>query len=330
MDSLRFADPLWLLGWLVLPVLVWRQLVHGRRLRGSIRFSHLGGLDLPVGGWARLRPLLFAGRIVGLACLVTAMARPQSGEEIVDVAADGVDIMLVLDVSSSMQARDLGSANRLQVAREVVARFIDGRHSDRIGMVVFAGESFTQCPLTLDYDVLLQFLGEIRIAEESWDGTAIGMAMINAVNRLRDTAGRAATGSGAAGSRVAILLTDGVNNAGEIDPATAAAVAAAVDVLFYTIGVGAVQRGLRRRGGVDFDEEVLRQIAGVTGGQYYHATSSEKLAEIYEEIGRLETTEVTSRIHLEFSERYASFLWLGLFVLLAEYVLRQTRLRTLP
>ncbi|HJP30311.1 MAG TPA: VWA domain-containing protein [Candidatus Latescibacteria bacterium] len=330
MDSLRFADPLWLLGWLVLPVLVWRQLVHGRRLRGSIRFSHLGGLDLPVGGWARLRPLLFAGRIVGLACLVTAMARPQSGEEIVDVAADGVDIMLVLDVSSSMQARDLGSANRLQVAREVVARFIDGRHSDRIGMVVFAGESFTQCPLTLDYDVLLQFLGEIRIAEESWDGTAIGMAMINAVNRLRDTAGRAATGSGAAGSRVAILLTDGVNNAGEIDPATAADVAAAVDVRFYTIGVGAVQRGLRRRGGVDFDEEVLRQIAGVTGGQYYHATSSEKLAEIYEEIGRLETTEVTSRIHLEFSERYASFLWLGLFVLLAEYVLRQTRLRTLP
>ncbi len=156
------------------------------------------------------------------------------------------------------------------------------------------------------------------------------MAMINAVNRLRDTAGRAATGSGAAGSRVAILLTDGVNNAGEIDPATAADVAAAVDVRFYTIGVGAVQRGLRRRGGVDFDEEVLRQIAGVTGGQYYHATSSEKLAEIYEEIGRLETTEVTSRIHLEFSERYASFLWLGLFVLLAEYVLRQTRLRTLP
>jgi len=272
--------------------------------------------------------MLFAARIVGLGCLVVAMARPQSGAQIVDVSADGVDIMLVLDVSSSMQARDLGSANRLEVARAVVARFIENRQSDRIGMVVFAGESFTQCPLTLDYDVLLQFLAEIRIAEEAWDGTAIGMAMINAVNRLRETSGGKTPEGG--GSRVAILLTDGVNNAGEIDPATAADVAAAVGVRFYTIGVGAEQRGPRRRGGVDFDAEALQQIAAATGGQYYHATSGEKLAEIYEEIGRLETTEVTSRIHLEYSERYASFLWPGLLFLFAEFVLRQTRLRSLP
>ncbi len=190
MDAVRFSEPLWLLGMLLLPWLVWQHLAHGRRQRGSIRFSHLGGLHLPASPWARLRPLLFVVRILGLGCLVAAMARPQSGNEVVDVSADGVDIMLVLDVSSSMQARDLGSANRLDVAREVVARFIDGRESDRIGMVLFAGESFTQCPLTLDYDVLLQFLGEIRIAEESWDGTAIGMAMINAVNRLREPSGR--------------------------------------------------------------------------------------------------------------------------------------------
>jgi Ca-activated chloride channel family protein len=276
-----------------------------------------------------LRPLLFAARIIGLGCLVVALARPQSGREIVDVSADGVDIMLLLDVSSSMQARDLGSANRLEVAREVVARFIEGRRSDRIGMVVFAAESFTQCPLTLDYDVLLQFLGDIRIAEQSWDGTAIGMAMINATNRLRET-GRGATNHGAGGSRVAILLTDGVNNAGEIDPQTAADVAAAVRVRFYTIGIGAEQRGQRRRGGVDFDEEALRQIAEATGGKYYHANSSEKLAEIYDEIGRLETTEVTSRIHLQYSERYAGFLWPGLLLLLAEFILRQTRMRSLP
>ena len=276
-----------------------------------------------------MRPLLFAARIIGLGCLVVALARPQSGREIVDVSADGVDIMLLLDVSSSMQARDLGSANRLEVAREVVARFIEGRRSDRIGMVVFAGESFTQCPLTLDYDVLLQFLGDIRIAEQSWDGTAIGMAMINATNRLRET-GRGATSRGAGDSRVAILLTDGVNNAGEIDPQTAADVAAAVRVRFYTIGIGAEQRGQRRRGGVDFDEEALRQIAEATGGKYYHANSSEKLAEIYDEIGRLETTEVTSRIHLQYSERYAGFLWPGLLLLLAEFILRQTRMRSLP
>lgn len=329
MNAAGFAEPLWLLGLLFLPWLVWRHLVHGRRRRGSIRFSCLGGLELPVSPWSRLRPLLFAARIIGLGCLVVALARPQSGREIVDVSADGVDIMLLLDVSSSMQARDLGSANRLEVAREVVARFIEGRRSDRIGMVVFAGESFTQCPLTLDYDVLLQFLGDIRIAEQSWDGTAIGMAMINATNRLRET-GRGATSHGAGGSRVAILLTDGVNNAGEIDPQTAADVAAAVRVRFYTIGIGAEQRGQRRRGGVDFDEEALRQIAEATGGKYYHANSSEKLAEIYDEIGRLETTEVTSRIHLQYSERYAGFLWPGLLLLLAEFILRQTRMRSLP
>lgn len=329
MNAAGFAEPLWLLGLLFLPWLVWRHLVHGRRRRGSIRFSCLGGLELPVSPWSRLRPLLFAARIIGLGCLVVALARPQSGSEIVDVSADGVDIMLLLDVSSSMQARDLGSANRLEVAREVVARFIEGRRSDRIGMVVFAAESFTQCPLTLDYDVLLQFLGDIRIAEQSWDGTAIGMAMINATNRLRET-GRGATSRGAGGSRVAILLTDGVNNAGEIDPQTAADVAAAVRVRFYTIGIGAEQRGQRRRGGVDFDEEALRQIAEATGGKYYHANSSEKLAEIYDEIGRLETTEVTSRIHLQYSERYAGFLWPGLLLLLAEFILRQTRMRSLP
>ena len=157
----------------------------------------------------------------------------------------------------------------------------------------------------------------------------VTMAMINATNRLRET-GRGATSRGAGGSRVAILLTDGVNNAGEIDPQTAADVAAAVRVRFYTIGIGAEQRGQRRRGGVDFDEEALRQIAEATGGKYYHANSSEKLAEIYDEIGRLETTEVTSRIHLQYSERYAGFLWPGLLLLLAEFILRQTRMRSLP
>lgn len=330
MNAASFAEPLWLLGLLLLPWLVWHHLIHGRRQRGSIRFSYLGGLELPVSPWSRLRPLLFAGRIVGLGCLVVALARPQSGRQIVDVSAEGVDIMLVLDVSSSMQARDLGPANRLEVAREVVARFIEGRRSDRIGMVVFAGESFTQCPLTLDYDVLLQFLGDIRIAEDDWDGTAIGMAMINATNRLRDSLGQGVSSRSAGGSRVAILLTDGVNNSGEIDPRTAAGVAAAVGVRFYTIGIGAERRSPRRRGGVDFDEEALRQIAEVTGGKYYHATSSEKLAQIYDEIGRLETTEVTSRIHLQYSERYAGFLWPGLLILLAEFVLRQTRMRSLP
>lgn len=330
MGELRFAEPLWLLGLAFLPWLLVHHVRHRRSLEGSVQFSSLVALrQVPPSPWTRVRQVLSVGKVLGLACLVAAMARPQSGARIVDVSAEGVDIMLVLDVSSSMQVKDLGPASRLDVAKEVVSRFIAGRRTDRIGMVVFAAESFTQCPLTLDYRVLLDFLGEVRMAEESWDGTAIGMALVNACNRLRDAA-KAHGGK----SQVAILLTDGVNNAGEIDPATAAQVAAAVGVRVYTIGVGAEGRGprqgMRRPQGLDFDEQTLRDIALATGGRYYHANSSEKLAQIYDEIGRLETVEVTSQVHLEYTERYVAFLWPGLFLLLADFLLSHTRFRRVP
>ena len=180
-----------------------------------------------------------------------------------------------------------------------------------------------QCPLTLDYDVLLEFLGEVEIASRSWDGTAIGVALINSCNRLRDADGK---------SRVVILLTDGVNNAGEIDPMTAAAAAEATGIRVYTIGVGA--RGSPVPGrpgrGLEFDEEILERIAETTGGQYYHATSREKLKQVYEEIGKLETTPVTSAVHLDFSERYGRFLRTGSVLLLLGFVLANTRFRRLP
>ena len=323
MDEIRFADPAFLLLLLLLPWMGWRQRRHGQRLRGSVRYPQVGDLrGLPAGPWAVARRALPVARFLAVACLVAALARPQSGERVVDVSAEGVDIMLILDVSGSMRARDLGPAGRLAVAKEVVARFIHGRHTDRIGMVVFAAESFTQCPLTLDYDVLLQFLEEIDIAHESWDGTAIGMALINASNRLRDAGGEGRRG------RVAILLTDGVNNAGEIYPQTAAEAAAAVGVRVYTIGIGAPPQ-IRGRG-VDFDEETLRSIAAATGGQYYHATSGEKLEEIYAEIGRLEKTEVTSQVHLEYSELYPLLLWPGFLALAGDFLLSRTRFRSLP
>ena len=326
MDALRFADPAFLALLLVLPWMGWRQRRRARRLRGSVRYPRVSDLrDLPAGPRAAVRRALPVVRLLALACLVAALARPQSGERVAEVSAEGVDIMLILDVSGSMQARDLGPASRLAVAREVVARFIAGRETDRIGMVVFAAESFTQCPLTLDYDVLLQFLDAIEIAHESWDGTAIGMALINAANRLRDAGGEAARG------RVAILLTDGVNNAGEINPQTAAAAAAAVGVRVYAIGIGAEPRGVMGRArGQDFDEETLRAIAAATGGRYYHATSGEKLAEVYAEIDRLEKTEVTSEVHLEYSELYALFLWPGFLALAGDFLLSRTRFRSLP
>ena len=324
MSAMRFADPLWLLALAALPMLLYRYVQETRRDRSSMRYSSLTLLSgIPPTLWTRLRHVLPTLRLVGLACLILAMARPQAGKEIVDLSAQGVDIMLTLDVSSSMREKDLGRASRLEVAKEVVAEFIAGRTSDRIGMVVFAAESYTQCPVTLDYDILLSFLKDIRIADESWDGTAIGMALITATNRLRDSD---------ADSKVIVLLTDGVNTAGEIAPTTAAEAAGALGIRVYTIGVGPdVKVQARRRGGeLSFDEKMLMDIAQRTDANYYHATSKEKLEQIYSEIGELERTEVTSEIHLDYSERFASFLWPGFALLLLEFILANTRFRRIP
>ena len=313
-----------MIGLLVLPAVVYWHIRESRRGSASIRFSQVDEVKrrVPVTMRGRLRPALLVVKLLGLGVLVMAMARPQAGTQLIDLSADGIDIMLTLDVSSSMEAKDLGSASRLEVAKKVVADFIAGRVSDRVGMVVFAAESFTQCPLTLDYDILLEFLKDIRIAEEAWDGTAIGMALINACNRLRDSDAK---------SKVVILLTDGVNNAGEIDPMTAADAAAAIDVRVYSIGVGR-QLSARSQAGsrVEFDEEALREIANRTGGKYFHANSEEKLQEIYVEIGELEKTEVTSQVHVDYSDRFSAWIWLGLLLLVIEFTLANTLFRKVP
>jgi len=334
MPAIRFVSPEWLLLLLLLPLLVYRHVMASRNRQSSVRFSDLGPLRrIPPTWWTHLRHALIVFKVAGLGCLVLAMARPQAGHQVREMSAEGIDIMLTLDVSSSMELKDLdqGEKSRLQVAKEVVADFIQGRYSDRIGMVVFAAESFTQCPLTLDYVVLLEFLGGIQIADQAWDGTAIGMALINACNRLRESEAK---------SKIIILLTDGVNNAGEIEPLTGADVAAAVGIKIYTIGVGSdgtIRRPVRGIFGtryqtvqVEIDEETLKEIAARTGGQYYRATSEEKLEQIYQEIGELETTEVRTRVHVDYSERYALFLWPGLALLLAEVLLANTRFRRIP
>ena len=334
MQNIRFENPEWLLLLLILPLLLFVYMRAHRGRQGSVQFSDLSTLRRAGSSlWAKLRHSLIVLKVLGLACLVMAMARPQAGREVREISAEGIDIMLTLDVSSSMELNDLdqGQKSRLQVAKEVVADFIGGRYSDRIGMVIFAGESFTQCPLTLDYDVLLKFMQDVEIADERWDGTAIGMALINATNRLRDSTAK---------SRVAILLTDGVNNAGEIEPLTAADVAAAVGIRVYTIGVGSdgtIRRPIQGVFGtryqtvqVEIDEETLQGVAERTGGRYFRATSGEKLEEIYREIGELEATEIKSEVHVDYSERFAYFLWPGLALLLGELLLANTRFRRLP
>ena len=334
MQNIRFENPEWLLLLLLLPLMLYMYIRAHKGRQGSVQFSDLSTLRRAGSSlWATLRHSLIVMKIIGIGCLVTAMARPQAGREMREITSQGIDIMLTLDVSSSMELNDLdqGQKSRLQVAKEVVADFIEGRASDRIGMVVFAGESFTQCPLTLDYDVLLEFLRGVEIADEGWDGTAIGMALINASNRLRDSEAK---------SQVAILLTDGVNNAGEIEPLTAADVAAAVGIRVYTIGVGSdgtIRRPVQGVFGtryqtvqVEIDEETLRGVAERTGGKYYRATSGAKLEEIYREIGELEATEIKSDVHVDYSERFAYFLWPGLALLLGEMLLANTRFRRLP
>jgi len=334
MQNLRFENPEWLILISLLPILLYFYIRRRRFRKSSVRYSDISvfrSLKKPLS--IKLRHALIAMKLLGFSFLIVAMARPQSGRSKRQISSEGIDIMLTLDVSSSMELNDLdnGDRTRLEVAKQVVSDFINGRQSDRIGMVVFAGESFTQCPLTLDYKILLEFLEGIPIAEKSWDGTAIGMALINAVNRLREAEGR---------SQVIILLTDGVNNAGEIDPLTAAETAGAVGVRVYTIGIGSdgsIRRAVPSVFGtryqnveVEIDEETLRTVAQKTGGKYYRATSEKKLEQIYEEIGELERTEITSEIHVEYTDRYMPLLWAGLFFLLCEVLLSNTRFRSLP
>ena len=279
----------------------------------------------------KYRWLLTALRVLAVAAFVIAFARPRAGTEIRTVTSEGIDIMLAIDVSSSMQAEDFKPHNRLYVAKEEIKKFIERRVSDRIGLVVFAQHSFTQCPLTTDYAVLLRFVDLVNFGMIE-DGTAIGMAIANGVNRLRESDAK---------SQVMILLTDGDNNAGEIDPLTAANLAKALDVKIYTIAAG-------KPGNVMFpvdhplygkqyayrptnvDEETLKDIASRTGGKYFRARSSDELEEIYTIIDGMEKTEVKESAHTQYRELFQYFTYAGALLLVLEMVLGSTYFRKLP
>jgi Ca-activated chloride channel homolog len=261
---------------------------------------------------------------------ILALARPQVRDVVQERYAEGVDIMLVLDTSTSMRAQDF-QPNRFEAARDVASEFIRSRVSDRVGLIVFAAKAFTQAPLTLDYDFLQRMLAEVDIGIIE-DGTAIGTALATAVNRLADSDAK---------SKVVILLTDGQNNRGEIDPVTAAEVAQALGVRVYSIGVGAHGEapfvftdpfgGQRRRMvPVDIDEQMLQTVADLTGGRYFRATTKQALRSIYDEIGELEKTRIEERIYTDYEERYAIFLWPAFGLLLLEVLLSTTRLRGFP
>jgi len=329
----RFANPALLFLLLVVPLYVFVELRYRRGRRPAVRFPDVAvakQLSGKLVHWKRHSRM--AMRALVLTLLVFALARPQAGSGTESVLSEGIDIVLAIDVSGSMRAEDFKPKNRLAVAKEVVADFIMGRTSDRIGMVVFAADSFTQCPLTLDYNVLLGLLDSVEIGMIDEQRTAIGMAVATATNRLRESDGE---------SRVVILLTDGRSNAGEIDPITAAQAAAALDIKIYTIGAGTPEGGLvpvddpirgRRylRVENDIDEETLQKIASLTGGRYFRATSEGMLATIYERIGELEKTKIEVKHFTTYEELAPRLMLMAMVLLLLELLAGVTVLRGLP
>ncbi|MBI4665525.1 MAG: VWA domain-containing protein [Nitrospinae bacterium] len=327
---MRLADPVYLLLLLLLPPWLW--LYVKRRPEKAIRFSDTRLVTrLLVYRAPRVAPHLpFIFRFTAAILMIVALARPQTGYREEEITSQGIDIMLTLDISSSMTASDF-KPDRLGAAKAVIAEFIKGRVNDRMGLVVFAAQGFTQCPLTLDYGTLTSFLESSNIGLIE-DGTAIGMALATAANRMKDSPAK---------SRIVILLTDGMNNRGAIDPLTAAQLAKAVGVKVYTIGVGREglyyqtvndpQFGPRRvKVRTEIDEQLLVNIARTTGGRYFRAEDETALAKIYQEIDSLEKTDIRVKVYVRHTDWFMYMLIPALGLLLAELSLPLTRWRVAP
>ncbi len=315
----EFATPWAFLLLLLIPLWwLWRR----GRPEPALSFSRAGTLASVSGGGSIVRRILVTLRLLALVLLVTALARPRTGARMENVTSEGISIVIAFDISSSMLAEDFQPLNRLEVAKARVKQFVAGRDADRIGVVAFAGEALTQVPLTVDYPVVLAAVENLQ-AGQLEDGTAIGTAIAVAANRLRDAPGR---------SRVMILLTDGENNRGSLDPRTAARAAAEFGIRIYTIGVGSeglapvpVGRGLfglrYENRPVRIDEPLLRDVARTTGGRYFRARDAEALRSIYQQIDQLERAPVQTRRYVRYTERYAWPLAVALALVAAELLL---------
>ena len=330
-----FSDVVFANSWVLyllflLPVLIYWYWKNKDRISPNVTFSSLGIFgSVPKSLKEKLVHVPPVLRVIAIALLLVAFARPQSYSSGENIYTEGIDIAMVLDISGSMLAEDF-KPNRLEAAKNVIDNFIKARTNDKIGLVIFSGVSFTQCPLTIDYSVLRNLLSQIKSGMIE-DGTAIGNAIANGVNRLKDSQSK---------SKVMILLTDGVNNAGEIDPITAAQIAQKFGIRIYTVGVGTkgdapypfdTPFGRRyQMVPVEIDEALLKQISSITGGQYFRATNNKSLAAIYSDIDKLEKTrvEVTSYRHAK--ELYFNWAFAGLILLIAEFGLSKLYLKKLP
>lgn len=325
MSSIEFASPHFLFILIVIPLLVLWYIFRNNKQQAYIRFSDTGFFDkLPRTWKSYLRHIVFALQMVALGLFIIALARPQSSSKNQTVNIEGIDIVLAMDISSSMLAADL-KPDRLEAAKTVAADFVSGRPGDRMGLIVFSGETFTQVPLTTDHGMMLNMLKDMKCGMLE-DGTAIGDGLASAVSRLKDSE---------AISKVVILLTDGDNNAGSIDPSTAAEMAKLFGIRVYTIGAGT--RGTAPYpvqtpfGGIQYqqvpvtiNETLLQQIADETGGKYFRAESESKLQQIYDEIDKMERSKIEvnefKRLHEEF---YPFVIW-GLILLVLSFILKNT------
>ncbi len=330
MNNITFLHPGFFYLLLVLiPVVGWYIWKH-KFAQASLQISTLKGFNkAPVSWKVRLRHLPIVLRSLTLIFIIIVLARPQSTNNSRDVITEGIDIVMTLDISSSMEALDF-KPNRLEAAKDVAAEFISSRPNDNIGLVIFGGESFTQCPLTTDKKVLLNLLQDIhtRMVE---DGTAIGSGLATAVNRIKDSKEK---------SKVIILLTDGVNNKGEVAPLTAAEIAKTFGVRVYTIGIGTIGKAqipVQTPYGtqlveqeVKIDEPMMKEIAETTGGKYFRATNKQSLKNIYDEIDKMEKTKIEVKEYTNRSEEYLLFAIIAAVLMITEVFLKSTILRNLP
>ncbi len=329
---MRFANPLFLILLFTIPLFIWDYFRRSKAREASVVFSDTSIIKtIPPGFRVKYRNLPMILKMIAIFILILALARPQAGQKEEEIITEGIDIIITLDTSSSMKAEDFKPQNRLGAAKEVIEDFIKSRRNDRIGLVVFARYSFTQCPLTLDYGVLLELLEKIGIGMTE-DGTAIGTAIANSVNRLRDSDAK---------SKVIILLTDGINNAGKLDPITAAKAASTLGIKIYTIGAGKPGIALypvedpifgKRyvKMNTEIDEALLEDIANQTNAMYFRAKDEKALKEIYDTISKLEKTEIETKEYANYTELGGYFILAGLIVLILGIVLADTVFRKIP
>jgi Ca-activated chloride channel family protein len=331
LNNFEFVHPGFFWLFLLLPVLIAWYLWKRKQQRPALRISSVQGFKTKRNWLARFSPILFVLRLLALSALIIALSRPRTVDESTRIkTTKGIDIVMSIDVSASMLARDL-RPNRLEALKTVAARFINARPNDRIGLVEYAGESFTKTPLTSDKSIVLSSLKDITYNTVIEGGTAIGMGLATSVNRLKESRAK---------SKVIILLTDGVNNSGFIDPKIASELAVEFGIKVYTIGLGSnglaqSPIGIKNDGSfmygnvqVEIDEALLKEIANTTGGQYFRATSTTKLNEIYDEINKLEKTDIEEFKYTNYEEKFRPLVLLALALLGLEFLLRYTLFRS--